>query len=420
MKRLFLWAWGASHLLYFWAFTYTFVPNQIHFAYTGALLLLGWAIFPSFAPVHLDRKRRGAIELAALVGLYIVALWVVSIGEAIPGTAAPYFRFETIHMAVALNAYLVGRIVSQRQLFTLHGAIGLALMAATILQLTLDRDQVRYGYGVQMMLCIPAMLLLGWRWAAVGALLVVLASLHKTSLACALLAATVVYWKGQMPPATGNRYVRAALPLFASVLVAAALTYLLPMIGSTVERLLPEGLEIYGLVGERTDAVRSRVYDLSFDLLPDYWPWGMGYMNFYALTEGESTAIYDFDRFGEAVYGINLHNSYMTWALEGGLLVCLVVVVMFWRAGSRVRWIWKRERHVGVLLIAWCAAALLLGWFHQLHSTVQFWSILGVIFGYRDQLAASLPLAAMQPSRRPPQPRQQPSPSSSLPSQTQR
>jgi GNAT superfamily N-acetyltransferase len=385
-------AWALSHPVFFWAFSYSEFPNQIHFAYTALVFLLGLALLPAHTPLALLRRKLPGLELTVLIAVYLAALWVVSTWEVIPGTAAPYFRFEAIHLVVALNAYVIGRALTGREILKGHALLGLVLMAATLAQMALDPDLSRYGYGMQLMLCTSAMLVLGWRWAAAGALIVIMASLHKTTLGCALLGVLVVFWWAKIPPQKGNKYVRAIYPLLALVVVAGGVIYLAPMIGATIERFLPEGMHFYGLVGEHVDRQRGYITDLSLDLLPEYWLTGMGYMNFYALTATEATTLYAIDRFGVEVYGTSLHNSYMTWALEGGLLVMLAVALIFWRAGARIRFIWSAEPNMGVLLLAWCVSALLFGWFHQLHASVQFWSILGIIFGYRDQLAARLPL----------------------------
>lgn len=423
MKNLFLALWAASHLVYFYAFVYSDMPNQIHFAFTGLVFLVGMVGLIRYSPFGLGASQRGGMALMGLVLLYIASLWVVSLWEMFPGTAAPYFKFEMIHLAVAANAYLVGRIATQRQLLTTHAVLGLALMVVTVAQILTDPDQPRYGYGIQTMLCVSAMLMLGWRWMTAAGLLVILASMHKTTLGCALLGVLVILWKADIPAQKGNRYVRAILqPLLATVIVGCAVVYLMPYMGSTLERLLPEDMYFNGLVGERSDPQREYIHNLSVSLLPEHWISGMGYMNFFALTESEATVIYQIDRFGESTYGTNLHNSYMTWALEGGLLVCSIVALIFWRAGGRLRFIWNDDRNMGVLLAAWCAAALLFGWFHQLHSSVQFWSILGIIFGYRDQLAARHRLARLDTrSEHRPQTALQPqSQTAGLPGQFQR
>src|SRR5690606_6711377 len=96
---------------------------------------------------------------------------------------------------------------------------------------------------------------------------------------------------------------------------------------------------IYGTIERyltHNDPLRVSIAEISRQLLWQSSGWGIGYMNFYAWY-GMVTGYHAEGRTGAAIEGVNLHNSYMTWALEGGLPVCIVVGIMLWRTHRRVQ-----------------------------------------------------------------------------------
>jgi O-antigen ligase len=147
-------------------------------------------------------------------------------------------------------------------------------------------------------------------------------------------------------------------------------------------RFLPEGsYTLLGIqvVGEGADTTRELVTAAALDLLSQYGLQGMGYMNFMEFL-GLQTGYSD-TRLGYAFFGTNLHNSYLTWLLEGGALVSSVVMILFLRTWKRMRWVLRYERNFGILALSWAGASALLAAFHQLHGMMQFWGSIGMIFG---------------------------------------
>lgn len=384
-----LWAWALTHPLYMYAYTFSELPNQIHWLSTIFVFLLSCALFPQYTPLGLVMRRgRGTLALLGWMALYGGGFLLVSFWEVVPGTTIAFGKFELINILVALNAYVIGRATTAQGIRRLHLLIGVLLIAGTLIEFVVAPGLPRFGYGLQLMLCLPAMLLLGRKWLVALGLIVMLASHHRTTLAGALLGCVIVLKFGHMQQVRGNRYLGAVRAFAALAVAGAAVVALAPQMIETVSRFLPNSTEILGVEGSYEDYARISVELKSYSMLPEYWWKGMGFTNFYAYTDLTSDALYETNRFGVQQYATNLHNSYMTWLLEGGPIVASIVLMMFVSTGRRIRWIWKQDRDTGALLLAWCASALLLGWFHQLHASVQFWSILGIVFGYRDQLKA--------------------------------
>jgi hypothetical protein len=395
-------AWLASHLVFWYAYVYSAFPNQIHWAYTFGLLALAVALVRASSPLALlfpGRKSNphGLRELLFLMAVYFGAFYVVSFWELFPGTTVTYGKFELINVVVAISGYVLGRISNQHELLKVHYHLGVVLVAGTLTQLALDPNLLRYGYGAQLMLCLPAAMLLRKYWLVMIGIAVVFSSQHKTYLVSAILALSIVglFARRTADVRVSSRspvpYLRAANGILALGLCVVVAILLAPRFVATVARFLPDeaSIELLGIraASEGTDRVRDYASERSLDFLSQHFVGGMGYMNFFVSTGLESN-LTNTSRLGREETGVNLHSSYMTWIVEGGLLVVTAVLLLFYRLWKRISWLARNasSRNVGVLAIGWCVALLLLGAYHQLHSTPQFWGTIGIIFGYYDRV----------------------------------
>jgi hypothetical protein len=398
-QSLYLGAWIASHVIFITAWTFTPYPNQIMWSYTGATLCLAVLLFGERA-----FAKGSFFELTGLIGLYYAAFFVVSFWEVFPGTTIVYGKFELLHIVTAANWYVLGRMVPARRMLKGYYWTGLLLMGFSLLQLTLLPDSSRftvprYGYGEQLMLCLPAMLFQGNYWIAAGGLIVMLSSLHKTPMMAAFLGMglTVLLCWRYLPRSRGTglsrnpRYamLRPVVLMLGLAVGLSAATLLSNQIVNSVARFLPESVSIdvggETVAGEGEDLTRTYQIDRSRDLLAVYWIRGMGYMNFMLWT-GRDLGYGPMTRFDREEAGISLHNSFMTWTLEGGLLVSCVMLAMFYRTGTRIRRLVRNPefRAIGLLCIAWVASIALLGWYHQIHYGDQLWGTIGLIYGLSD------------------------------------
>lgn len=396
-RTLFQTFWFLSHLVFVYAFTYSEFPNQIHWIYTIGLFGLGCLLWPR------RLTDRGFRELALLVVLYFAAFAIVSFWEQFPGTSVEHGKFELIHIAVAFNAYLLGRALPPERILKMHVVLGIVLMLYAVAQMVFGADVSRYGYGQQLMLCLPAALILGRHNLAIVGILIMMASAHKTPLGSAIVAIAFTFWwlhgaswlrnrrAGRVRRWKRERVLLFPIKVIAVIVVAVVVGLVFTeRIALTVARFLPEDTYIdfgsFSVVGEGEDRERLYVSEASRSLLPDYFIQGMGFMNFYAWTgrDRDSSRV---TRLGREETGVNLHNSYMTWALEGGLLVVSAVLLMFYRTHLRIRNLLAVPafRQVGILAVSWAAALLLLGTAHQLHAIVQLWGTIGLIFGMSEQ-----------------------------------
>jgi hypothetical protein len=371
MKRtLWLCLWVLAPIVFTLVFTFSFpYPNQAMWAWTWAMLGLGLI---AFGPRFL--RERAFVEMEALIALYLLGFAVVSLWEIYPGTTMLALKFELIHPATAAVGYLLGRTFRPQRILDTYVWGGTAVALFTLGELALV-ELTRYGIGPRLMLQIPAMLLTGRYPLASFALIVMAASRHKTPLLGALAGASFTLVAGSRRlPRWGRRLHPFLKPIALGIAVLTGL--------ATLQVLTP-GLAVTGerFVDEPEDPARSYQFERALELLPVYFPQGMGYMNFMIFS-GVEDGVSGPTLKQQDYPGIMLHCSYLTWALEGGCLVSGVVAVLFWRAGRRIRRLLQApDPRLGILLAGNALSLLVLASAHQAHMTPEFWGTLGVIYG---------------------------------------
>lgn len=126
------------------------------------------------------------------------------------------------------------------------------------------------------------------------------------------------------------------------------------------------------------DSERETINEGFRELMPIYFPQGMGYENFipwYSDTHG---------------YDLALHSSYETWILEGGLACLLIIVFIITRHFLTMAAVLKRsrlqtDRNFLKACVLASVALLAVAAFHQAHQTPLFWMILGLAAGFTER-----------------------------------
>ncbi|WP_216184244.1 O-antigen ligase [Polynucleobacter sp. MWH-HuK1] len=130
------------------------------------------------------------------------------------------------------------------------------------------------------------------------------------------------------------------------------------------------------------DPSRTAISTLSFELLSENFPAGIGLGGFSSISQ-ELINYRILDARGEIVYGANLHSSYMTWALEGGLPIVVIVLSLCFFTFRAIRHLLKDEksRVLGEVMLIWLFQGMLYGLFQQWHNSAPFWMLFGLVFG---------------------------------------
>jgi O-antigen ligase len=140
---------------------------------------------------------------------------------------------------------------------------------------------------------------------------------------------------------------------------------------------------------ELPDVKRWTIYRDALALYEAKWLYGIGYMNFMPWF-GD---MYDFTSInsrGKEVIGMNLHNVFQTWALEGGLPCLIIVSVMIWKYFSILRRRIRQsqndtEKGYYKLFVIGMVCLLVGGLFHQIHQTPMLFIFLGIVYALDDK-----------------------------------
>jgi hypothetical protein len=371
LSTVFTVLWIGLFACHVYAFSYSLRPNQVFWAYA-----LSIAAFSAAVGIRSKTALWAAGTLVALHALYLLAFVIVSYWELIPGTTARHLPLISLDWAVALTGFVVGYRLKASQVVRALVILAWLVVAYTVGQWVLTPGVSRFGYGALSMLLLVVVVAYNRVIATLCLGLVMAGSNHVTPLAAGLagvLFYVPAYYRGNvLRSIVENR--RFLLLAFALPL---ATTVVLERVLGTFNR--------FRTLGD--DTVRDYIVDNSIAMLRESGFMGIGYMNFYAWT-GLDTGYREVARTGSDILGFNLHNSYMTWWLEGGVLVTIVVLVLLLLTIKRLSVIHEYDKRMGAVLYSWLVVFAIFAMFHQLHMTIQFWSAIGLIWGMHARLAS--------------------------------
>lgn len=358
------------YLIHVYAYGYSGYPNQIFWLYSLAFFFYSSSFLTS-KPLLAE-----AIKLVLVHWLYILAFYIVSFWELIPGTTMRHLPFQSLDWLILVSFFVVGYYSPLKKYIDINIALGYIIIAYTIVQITIFPDLTRFGYGVQSMLLLP--LFFAYRKYVIANLLLIsmLASNHLTPLVSGVfgvLTFTMIMHKGNFIKLI-LKNIKLAMPIFISALIFVPILW--DQISSTINRISISGVSLSG-----DDWVREYIILNSIELLKQTTLMGIGYMNFYAFS-GHDTEYSFEERTGAIVEGFNLHNSFMTWGLEGGILVILAIILLGYLTIIRIKAIYNLDKCYGAYLFSVLSCFFIFGIAHQLHMAIQFWIYIGFIWGY--------------------------------------
>ena len=140
---------------------------------------------------------------------------------------------------------------------------------------------------------------------------------------------------------------------------------------------------------ERPDLIRWTIYYDALSLYETNWLFGIGYMNFMPWF-GD---MYNFESEtagGKEIIGMNLHSTFQTLALEGGLPCVGIVTFLLWKYFSILRRRIKQskiylEKLYYKMFIIGMICLLVEGMFHQIHQTPMLFMFLGIVYALDDK-----------------------------------
>lgn len=361
--------------------TATGFPTHVGLLWYAAVL----ALFVLLIPLR-KSFLMGLANRAFIPALYVFTFIVVSYFGANFAESQKYRVLWLPLMLIDFMAwYCVGYYVKERlfmRYFTVatcvFGLVSIIIAELTYQERILSGPDVAFAIGPAVMLSSKTM--------AVMLMLLSMASLKKTIVVCSGAALVYAYVFNKFSryrwPKEPSRFRVIGIPpvikwIAGSLITLAALLWLgfqiAPHMEATFTRIASEGGE---------DALRLIAIVHFVDLLPQYFPQGSGYYTFGFLTADfiEFTTV---TNSGDILYGMSLHNSYMHFLLEGGLVIVLIVFVMYWAYFRTIRRLrqWPDAFPLSRILMSWMIVAVIFGMLNQFHATQYFLGMFGYASG---------------------------------------
>lgn len=326
-----------------------------------------------------DGLRRA---IAPVIAYFAVLLSGVAWAMA-PADTVRWVAIDSIGMAVFALAFIAGRNATPGSVAGALMTLAIPAVAIAAIMHAIDPTVPRIAqYAVALLPFVTPFAY--WkavtarpRWPAVLTLAVTFAILvfgrSRTHLGTAVLLtalAVVIFCK------SGRAALREVLAGAAVIAATVAALLLVPVTRTEVATMFVRmtGIGVFAgdlkIPAEPVNPQRVALAEVSKVLLAESMPLGIGYGNFVRRFQGMTG------------YGLQVHNVYVAWLLEGGLLCVGVVLVLAWMHVRSLS-LYIREartaeqRAYGQACAIASAGILTVGLFHQVHQTPALWMLLG-------------------------------------------
>jgi hypothetical protein len=332
-------------------------PIVLYFAYF--IVSASWALFP-------DHSLRNILIHSTFLFASVMFALLVRYASF---TSVVTCVHIAVYSALAINVMVISGVASSTELTRIGGS-SIPMLAMLLPYMIVYESKSLVKKYLPILLTI--------------ALLVI--SMNRTPLVAGMIGAALAI------AYTQRSALRAAVKLMTfSVLGACALgaLMLVPVVNQFAAQSVQRLTRLDFAFGDdlvdnaEVDLLRWTIFEEANRLYPQYWFEGMGYMGFMPWYGGEFETV-SYSDAGKEIVGVNLHNSFQTWGLEGGIGCVLIIVYMLYRyyrmsrekmrlATSR----YERNFHAAGLIIA--VPFGMYAMFHQLHQAPVFYVILGIV-----------------------------------------
>ncbi len=386
-RSLYILLWALTPLISLLVYRYSQYPNQLYWGYKLFLVILALLIFR-------DSVKIISVQLRwlGLVSLYAFSFIAVSYFGVDFTTSVQSYHvlYKPLILLDFFVSFVVGYKYHENQSMKYVLLTGGIILVYAIADVWITPDKTRLISGLEIPMAIPAAVIFGNTFIALVMVVFLFASMKKTVAACGLVSFGLAFFLKKVLRLRGWAYGRSLkkeileyvaarkfLIFFLALLIAVVSP---PYIFSTIERFSSSYI----------DTTRVAITSYSFQLLYEYFPGGIGLGGFSFLSL-DSIPYQITDARGVVRSGANLHSSFMTWALEGGALVLLVVTVIFLYLVKIIRrfLIFDNTKYLGAILLVWLVAGMIFGLFQQWHNTGAFWLLFGYSFGCYERYRAT-------------------------------
>jgi hypothetical protein len=354
------------------------------------LLLLGGAL-----------KARGLVRASGLIVLYFLYLLLTATWASYPENTIWFLSEETIFIAIFALFYLLSLNITSDQLISFFVWLVPAAILVDLITYMTDPEPLRFGAYVLVLLPFILLfctfrLLQSFSVLNLGlvtaCLLMLVIGMSRAPLLGAAVGLLLIFVTMAKSRRTRVRILAGFLIISA---VAASAIVIVPALRTkaarTVVRITYRDMTVDDEIipAEKPDALRWAIYADALSLYQTNWLFGIGYMNFMPWFGGRYGFSFENVR-GKTTVGMNLHNVYQTWALEGGLPCIGIVALILWKYFSILRRRIRQstsdlEKAYYKLFVVGMISLLVEGLFLQIHQTPVLFMFLGIVYALDDK-----------------------------------
>lgn len=356
------------------------------FAFIVSLILLYFKILNS----------QGLFNSLIYIVAYYLFLLITSIWAEYPHITIYYVAIESIFIVVFLLFYLLSMNFSLNNIIDFQYYLILPSISIYIITYIINPDASRLGGNANVFLPFTLLFCVSkiirrfsfLRLFVIALCLIMLViSMSRTPLFVGIIGIVMMLFTIVDRPKVCYKMILSYIfILFIAIMSLLYIPTLRQYAIKTVGRFLSNDIIIGGelISSEPPDVLRWRIYDDAWNLYRSNWLLGIGYMNFQQWF-GETYNYSVVNSRDKEVFGVNLHNTYQTWLLEGGILCILIVLVIMFRYFKilihNIKYCTNPyDKSCYKLYVVVMICLIITGLFHQIHQTPVFYSVLGTVF----------------------------------------
>jgi O-antigen ligase len=341
------------------------------------------------------------LKASCLVLLYFLYLLSTALWAEYYMTTIWFVSIESIFLLIFALFYLLSLNFSITRVIDFFINLIPAAVIIFIIDYTLDPEAIRIGYYVLPFLPFFSLFTISRLlesfslkniFLLTASLLMLLIGMSRTPL---LAAAVGIILTGLAVTKRRTTRLKLVAILFAVGFILSLAIFAFQPIrlyaGKTLTRIIYQDVIIdeQTLEAEEPDIIRWAVFGHALTLFKTNWLFGIGYMNFMPLFGEEFNYSFESPQ-GKEIVGMSLHNSFQTWALEGGVPCLVIVILLMWKYFSilsrKIRQS-KGDTETSCYKSFQIAmiSLLFMGFFHQVQQMPILYILLGTVYAFGEK-----------------------------------
>ncbi len=395
-KYLNVYYWACASIL--WTYMLVTIINLYKSWYITTAVVLAFTVLLLMAGAF---KTRGLIRSTSYILIYFIYLLATAMWAEYADITIWYVATESIYVIIFSLFYLLSLNLEPDRIIDFFVYLVPPAIITIILTYIIDPEASRLGNNVLVLLpfiflfCVFRLfqfLFVRYIVLVTACLLMLVIGMSRTPLLIAGLGLFIMLVMIKKRWKTLCRISAVLLVIGAIVIITVlAVPQLRLYAANTITRTIYQDIVVGDQVveAEIPDVVRWKIFFDAFSLYKSHWLFGMGYMNFMPWYGDRYNFRVENIR-GKETVGMSLHNSFQTWALEGGLPCLGIVGLLLWKYFSILRKHIRQSKNDMEILyyklfVIGMVCLLVAGMFHQIHQSPVFYMLLGIVYAFDNR-----------------------------------